>query len=58
MSCDRHYGIGKYPICSGNGACIDDICYCTTGWTGLTDFETEIGFDCDISTVSIQVMQS
>lgn len=41
-----------YPItrlCSGNGQCLDDRCYCDINWTSLGDFTPQNYLNCDIS---------
>lgn len=49
MSCHRNYGIVDYPACSNHAsACINDQCMCFPGWTGIGDFLTAEGYDCDI----------
>ncbi len=45
-ACFRFSGI---PPCSNNGECIQDECFCYSGYTALGDFELDDSFDCDIS---------
>ena len=56
MSCNRHYGISLYAPCSGNGECIDNICYCNPEFTSCGDFEPTVGYDCDINITTIRVI--
>ena len=56
MSCDRHYGTGNFQICSNNGKCINNLCYCDKGWTGYADFQPIFGYDCDINISSIRAL--
>ena len=56
MSCDRDYGIANYPICSGNGQCVNDFCVCNSGWTSYADWEINNGYDCDINILSIRLL--
>ena len=55
MSCDRNYGI-NIPTCSGHGQCVDNICYCYSGWTSIADFQSDYGYDCDINLLLIKVL--
>ena len=56
MNCERNYGFINYPVCSNNGVCFENKCYCNSGWSSLGDFSLIEGYDCDINTVSIRVI--
>jgi len=49
QSCDHshRYGMTISP-CSGNGKCINGLCYCYSGWTGRADYQVDPHYDCDI----------
>lgn len=47
--CHQGYNIASYPVCSRHGVCISDKCLCHPGWTSLSDFALDEGYDCDIN---------
>ncbi|GBG34016.1 Hypothetical Protein FCC1311_102392 [Hondaea fermentalgiana] len=49
-------GVASGRECSGRGSCVNQSCVCDAGWTGASDiFDTE-GLDCQIHTLSLQLL--
>jgi hypothetical protein len=55
MSCERNHRADGYPICSGHGDCVQDLCICEKGWTSITDFMSSENYDCDIDIKAIRI---
>ena len=41
--------------CSGRGDLVDGVCVCYDGWASTGDMRSQIGLDCDVTTVYVRL---